>query len=167
MLGGGKAGVGLPVSAGSRSSPGRPLLLRPDHSWTPEGSTSVPVRGSVEESSGSQSTRSPYFHPLRSVSGGYSRRAVEAYEARLRAEAVDASDGGEECVFPQRVMDRISMQESLSDASRRRRKRRREDESAELDDAAVVGSASSAPRRDDGGAGSEDGGAAGGGDLST
>ncbi len=52
----------------------------------------------------------------------------------------------EECIFPQRVMNRLAVQESLSDAARRRRKRSRQDEAAELDDFAGGNSAS---RRDD------------------
>jgi hypothetical protein len=101
---GGGADVGPPVSAASRSCSGRPLLLRSDVPWTPEGSAGMPVGDSVDESAESQSTRSPYYHPLRNVSGGYSRRAIKAYEARLRAEAIGASEDEEECVFPQRVM---------------------------------------------------------------
>jgi len=163
VLGSGGADVGPPVSAGSRSSPNRPLLLRSDVPWTPEGSAGGPVAGAVAESSGSQSTRSPYYHPLRSVSGGYSQRAIEAYEARLRAEAIGAHEDEEECVFPQRVMDRLAVQESLSEAARQRRKRSREDETAELDDAAEVARSCPATRRDDG----DDGdGAGGGGSLS-
>ncbi len=146
MLGGGGSVVGSPVSAGLRSSPNRPLLLRSDVSWTPEGSAGGPIVGAVAESSGSQSTRSPYYHPLRSVSGGYSQRAVEAYEARLRAEAIGAHEDEEECVFPQRVMDRLAVQESLSEATRQRCKRSREDEAPELDD---FGRSNSASRRDD------------------
>ena len=135
MVGGGEADVGPPVSVGSRSSPGRPLLLRSDHPWTPVGSSGVPVEGSVDGSAGSRSTRSPYYHPLRSVSGGYSRRAIETYEADLRAETLAAAEEEGEYVFPQGVLDRLAVQESLSVAARRRRKRGREDETAELDDA--------------------------------
>ena len=142
---GGGADVGPPVSAGSRSCSDCPLLLRSDVPWTPEGSAGGPVAGSVAESSGSQSTRSPYYHPLRSISGGYSQRAIEAYEARLRAEAIGANEDEKECVFPQRVMDRLAVQESLSDAARRGRKRSRGDESAELDDAADVVRSCQAP----------------------
>ena len=122
MLGGGEADVGPPVSAGSRSSPGRPLLLRSDVPLTPEGSSDVPVEGSVDGSAGS-------------VSGGYSRRAIETYEADLRAETLAAAEEEGEYVFPQGVLDRLAVQESLSVAARRRRKRGREDETAELDDA--------------------------------
>ena len=165
----GDAELGLPVSAGSRSRPGRPLLLRSNIPCTPEGSACVPTTGCVAESSGSQSTRSPYYHPLRSVSGGYSQRAVNAYEAGLRAEALAAAEEEKEYVFPQGVVDRLAVQESLSDAARRRRKRSREDEAAELDD--FEGS-NSASRRDDkpggGGQGSagEEGGS-GEGSMST
>ncbi len=166
MPGGGRADVGPPASAGSRSCSDRPLLLRSDVPWTPEGSAGGPVAGSVAESSGSQSTRSPYYHPLRSVSGGYSQRAIEAYEAQLRAEAIGAHEGEEECVFPQRVMDRLAVQESLSVAARRRRKRGREDETAELDDVGAVSGGWPAPHRDDDADGGGDG-AGGGGSLST
>ncbi len=41
--------------------------------------------------------------------GGYSQRAIEAYEDQLRAEAIGAREGEEECVFPQRVMDRLAV----------------------------------------------------------
>ena len=158
--------MGPPVSADLRSSPGHLLLLRSDITWTPVESSGVPVGGSVDESAESQSTRSPYYHPLRSVSGGYSQRAIEAYETRLRTEAIGVHEGEEECVFPQRVMDRLAVQESLSVAARRRRKRSRENETAELDDVGAVSGGWPAPHRDD----DADGGgvgAGGGGSLST
>ena len=166
MSEGGGADVGPPVSADSRSCPGRPLLLRSDVPWTPEGSADVPVVGSVDESAESRSTRSPYYHPLRSVSGGYSQRAIEAYEARLRAETLGVHEDEEECVFPQRVMDRLAVQESLSVAAQRRRKRSREDETAELDDVGAVSGSCLAPHRHDDADGGGDG-AGGGGTLST
>ena len=150
VVGGGEAGLEPPVSADSRSVPGRPLLLRSDVPCTPEGSADGPVADSVVASSGSQSTRSPFYHPLRSVSGGYSRRAVEAYEAGLRAEALAAAEEEKEYVFPQDVLDRLAVQESLSIAVRRRRKRSREDETAELDDAGDVSGSGPSFRRDDG-----------------
>ena len=80
------------------------------------------------------------------MSGGYSQRAIDAYEAGLRAEALAAAEKEKEYVFPQGVVDRLAVQESLSDAARRRRKRSRQDEAAELDDFAGSNSAS---RRDD------------------
>ena len=150
LVSSGDADLGPPVSAGSRSSPGRPLLLRSDIPCTPEGSACVPTTGCVAESSGSQSTRSPYYHPLRSVSGGYSQRAVDAYEAGLRAEALAAAEEEKEYVFPQGVADRLAVQVSLSDAARRRRKRNREDEAPELDDAGDMSGSGPSFRRDDG-----------------
>ena len=54
-------------------------------------------------------------------------------------------------------MDRLAVQESLSDAARQRRKRSREDETAELDDAADVARSCPAPRRDDDVGGDDDG----------
>ena len=135
--------LGPPVSAGSRSSPGRPLLLRSDLPCTP-------TTGCVAETSGSQSTRSPYYHPLRSVSGGYSQRAIDAYQAGLRAEALSAAEEEKEYVFPQGVVDRLAVQEALGNATRRRRKRSREDETAELDDAGDVSGSGPSFRRDDG-----------------
>jgi len=155
----GDADLGPPVSTVTRSSPGRPLLLRSDVSWTPAGSECVPTTGCIAESSGSQSSRSPYYHPLRSVSGGYSQRAIDAYEAGLRAEALAAAEEEKEYVFPQGVMDRLAVQESLSVATRRRRKRSREDETAELDDADDVSGNAPSSRRDNGGCGGGQGGA--------
>jgi hypothetical protein len=162
----GDADLGPPVSTVTRSSPGRPLLLRSDVSWTPEGSACVPTSGCIAESSGSQSSRSPYYHPLRSVSGGYSQRAIDAYEAGLRAEARATAEEEKEYVFPQGVLDRLAVQESLSVAARRRRKRGREDETAELDDVGAVSGGWPAPHRDDDADGGGDG-AGGRGSLST
>ena len=91
------------MSAGSLSSPYRPLLLRSGMPWTPERSACEPVAGSGSAGFGSPLTASPYSHPHRGVSGGYSRHAVGTYEARVRAEAVGATDDDAEYVFPQRV----------------------------------------------------------------
>ena len=96
----GDAGLGPPVSG---VCPHRPLLLRSDVPWTPEGSAREP----------------------------------------------SASEEGREYVFPQGVMDRLAVQEALSDAARQRRKRKKEDEAAELDDAADGTGCSSSSRRDE------------------
>jgi hypothetical protein len=93
------------------------------------------------------------------VSGGYSQRAIDAYEAGLRAEALATAEEEKEYVFPQGVMDRLAVQESLSVATRRRRKRSREDETAELDDADDVSGNAPSSRRDNGGCGGGQGGA--------
>ena len=84
------------------------------------------------------------------MSGGYSQRAVDAYQAGLRAEALAAAEDEKEYVFPLGVVDRLAVQEALSDATRRRRKRSREDETAELDDAGDVSGSGPSFRRDDG-----------------
>ena len=57
----------LPVAG---VSPHRPLLLRSDIPWTPEGRAREPSAGSASSSSGSGLTVSPSYHPLRSRSGG-------------------------------------------------------------------------------------------------
>jgi hypothetical protein len=62
-------------------------------------------------------------------------------------------------------MDRLAVQESLSDAARQRRKWSREDETAELDDAVDVARSCTALRRDDD-VGGDDDGAGDGGSLS-
>ena len=67
VLGGGDAGLGPPVSG---VSPHRPLLLRSDVPWTPEGSAREPSAGSASASSGSGLTVSLSYRPLRSQSGG-------------------------------------------------------------------------------------------------
>ncbi len=60
----------------------------------------MPGAVSASASSGSGSIASPYCHPLWSLSGGYSRRTIETYEAGLRAEAIDTSSEESKYVFP-------------------------------------------------------------------
>ena len=148
-MGGHEAGLDPPGPAVSPSVSGRPLLLRPDVPCTPEGSAYVPGAGSVVASCESQSTMSPSYHPLRSVSGGYGRRAIGTDGSGLRAEALTAAEEEREYVFPQGVLDRLAVQESLGVAARRRRKRSREDETAELDDASCSSEGGPSSRRDD------------------
>jgi len=90
VLGGGGVGLGPAVLG---VSPHRPLLLRSDVPWTPEGSTRELSAGSASSSSGSGLTVSPSYHPLRSRSGGNNLRAHEAYVADLRAGVIDATEG--------------------------------------------------------------------------
>ena len=145
VLGGGGGGLGPSVSG---VSPHRPLLLRSDVPWTPEGSARELSAGSASSSSGSGLTVSPSYHPLRSRSGGNNMRAHEAYVAAVLAGVIEATEEEKEYIFPQGVMDRLAVQESLSDAAHRRRKRKM-DEAAELDDAFDVMGGNRAPRRDD------------------
>ena len=63
VLGSGDADLGASVAG---VSPRRPLLLRSDVPWTPEGSAREPSAGSASASSGSGLTVSPGYHPLRS-----------------------------------------------------------------------------------------------------
>ena len=145
VLGGGNADLGPPVAG---VSPHRPLLLRSDVPWTPEGSAHEPSAGSASSNSGSGLTVSPSYHPLRSRSGGHNMRVHEAYVADVLAGVIEATEEEKEYIFPQGVMDRLAVQESLSDAAHRRRKRKM-DEAAELDDAADGTGGSSFSRRDD------------------
>ena len=124
VLGGGTAGLGPPVSG---VSPHRPLLLRSDVPWTPEGSVREPGADSSSAS----------------------RRAHDPYVAYVLAGMADATEEGREYVFPQGVMDRLAVQEALIDGARRRRKRKKEDEAAELDGSADVAGGSSSSHRDD------------------
>ena len=128
---GGDADLGPPVAG---VSPGRPLLLRSGVPWTPEGSAREPSAGSTSAISGSGLTVSPSYRPLRSRSGGYNMRAHDAYVADLRAGVIEGTEEEREYSVPQGMMDRLALQESLSDAARRRRKRKKGDEAAELDD---------------------------------
>ena len=59
--------LGPPVAGVSSH---RPLLLRSDIPWTPEGSAREPSAGSASASSGSGLTVSPSYRPLRIQSGG-------------------------------------------------------------------------------------------------
>ena len=127
--------LGLPFPTGAGVSPSRPLLLRSDIPWIPEGSAREPSGGSASASSGSELT--------------VNRRVHDPYVAYVLAGMADATDEGREYVFPWRVMDRLAMQESLIDAARRRRKRKKEDEAPELDDSADVTGGSTSSRRDD------------------
>ena len=118
----------------SRSS-GRPLLLRSDVAEDAGGSAREPEPETGRDASpASSGTYSPSYHPLRSRSGGHNMRVHEAYVADVLAGVIDASEEEREYIFPQGVMDRLAVQEALSDAAHRRRKRKF-DESAELDDA--------------------------------
>jgi hypothetical protein len=145
VLGGSDAGLGPPLSG---VNPHRPLLLRSDVLWTPEGSAREASAGSASASSGSGLTVSPSYRTLRSQSRGSSRRVHDAYVADVLKGVADATEVEREYVFPQGVMDRLAVQESLSDAAHRRRKRKM-DEAAELDDASDVMGGGRAPRRDD------------------
>ena len=136
VRGGGDAGLGPPVSG---VSPHRPLLLRSDVPWTPEGSAREPSAGSASASSGSGLTVSPSYRPF---------RVHDAYVADVLAGMAVATEEGKEYVFPQGVMDRLAVQESLSDAAHRRRKRKM-DEAAELDDDADGTGGKPTSRRDD------------------
>jgi hypothetical protein len=144
---GGDSDLGRPVAD---DRPRRPLLLRSDVPWTPEGSAREPSAGSASASSGSGLTVFPGYHPLRSRSGGYNMRAHDAYVADLMSGVIDATEEEKEYFFPQGVVDRLARQESLSDTARRRRKRKKEDEAAELGAAPDVTGGSSSSRRDDG-----------------
>jgi hypothetical protein len=73
-------------------------------------------------------------------------RVHEAWVADVLAGVIEATEEEKEYIFPQGVMDRLAVQESLSDAAHRRRKRKM-DEAAELDDASDV--MGGTPRRDD------------------
>ena len=76
-------------------------------------------------------------------------RVHDAYVADVLAGVVDATEEEKEYIFPQGVMDRLAVQEALSDATHRRRKRKM-DETAELDDAPDgTGGSSSSRRHDD------------------
>ena len=146
VLGGGNADLGPPVAG---VSPHRPLLLRSDVPWTPEGSAHEPSAGSASSNSGSGLTVSPSYHPLRSRSGGHNMRVHEAWVADVLAGVIEATQEEKEYIFPQGVMDRLAVQEALSSSARSRRKRRKEDEAAELDDAGDVAGSSSSSRRGD------------------
>ena len=132
VRGGGDAGLGPPVSG---VCPHRPLLLRSDVPWTPEGSAREPSACSASASSGSGLT--------------VNRRAHDPYVVYVLAGMADATEEVREYVFPQGVMDRLAVREALSDAARQRRKRKKEDEATELDDAADGTGCSSSSRRDD------------------
>ena len=114
-----------------------------------QGSAREPGAGSASASSGSGLTVSPGYHPLRSRSGGDNLRAYDAFVADLRAGVIEGTEEEREYFMPQGMMDRLAMQESLSDSARRRRKRKQEDETAELDDSADVAGSSSSSRRGD------------------
>jgi hypothetical protein len=129
---GGDAGLGPPVSG---VSPHRPLLLRSDVPWTPEGGARGPGAGAASAGSGSGLTVSPSSRPLPIWSG-------------LLAGVADAAEEEREYVVPQGVMDRLAVQESLSAAAHRRRKRKM-DEAAELDDASDDMGGTRNSRRDD------------------
>ena len=87
-------------------------------------------------------------------------RVHDAYVADVLAGVVDTTEEEKEYIFPQGVVDRLAVQEALSDAAHRRRKRKM-DEAAELDDAPDgKGGLSSSRRRDDPDGGGQ--GAAGG-----
>ena len=146
VLGGGNADLGPPVAG---VSPHRPLLLRSDVPWTPEGSAHEPSAGSASSNSGSGLTVSPSYHPLRSRSGGHNMRVHEAWVADVLAGVIEATEEEKEYIFPQGVMDRLAVQEALSGSARSRRKRKKEDEAAELDDAADGTGCSSSSRRDE------------------
>ena len=146
VLGCSDAGPGPPVAG---VSPRRPLLLRSDIPWTPEGSAREPSADSSSASSGSGLTVSPSYRPFRSQSEGSGRRVHDSYVADVLAGMAVATDEGRKYVFPQGVMDRLAVQESLGVAVRRRRKRSREDETAELDDAGDVPGSGLSSRRDD------------------
>ena len=89
-------------------------------------------------------------------------RVHEAYVADVLAGVIDASEEEREYIFPPGVMDRIVVQELLSDATRRRRKRKM-NEAAELDDAPD----GKGPGRSGGrGGGGDEEGSSGGGGLS-
>jgi len=89
-------------------------------------------------------------------------RVHEAYVADVLAGVIDASEEEREYIFPQGVLDRLAVQEALSDAAHRRRKRKI-DESAELDDAPD----GKGPDRGGGrGSGGDEEGPSGGGGLS-
>ena len=88
VLGGCGAGLGHPVAG---VSPHRPLLLRSDIPWTPEGSAREPSAGSASSSLGSGLTVSPGFHPLRSRSGGHNMRVHEAYVADVLAGVIGSN----------------------------------------------------------------------------
>ena len=89
VLGSGDADLGPPDAGGI---PRRPLLLRSDVPWTPEGSAREPSVGCASASSGSGLTFSPGYHPLRSRSGGYNMRAHDAYVADLRAGVIEGTE---------------------------------------------------------------------------
>ena len=89
VFGGGGVGLGPSVSG---VSPHRPLLLRSDVPWTPEGSAREPSAGSASASSGSGLTVSPSYHPLWSQSGGSNMRAHDAYVADLLAGVIDETE---------------------------------------------------------------------------
>ena len=146
VLGGGDAGLGPPVAGVSSH---RPLLLRSDVPWTPEGSAREPRAGSASSNSSSGLTVSPGYYPLRSRSGGHNMRVHEAWVADVLAGVIEATEEEKEYIFPQGVMDRLAVQEALSDSARARRKRKKEDEAAELDDAAEETGGTSSSRRGD------------------
>ena len=146
VLDGGEADLG-PPAAGVSSH--RPLLLRSDIPWTPEGSAREPSAGSASSNSGSGLTVSPSHHPLRSRSGGHNMRVHEAWVADVLAGVIEATEEEKEYIFPQGVMDRLAVQEALSGSARSRRKRKKEDEAAELDDSGDVAEGSFSSRRDD------------------
>ena len=79
---GGDSGLDPPVSG---VSPHRPLLLRSDVPWTPEGSARDPGAGAASASSGSGLTVSPSSRPLPSQSGGSGRRVHDAYATDMLA----------------------------------------------------------------------------------
>ena len=133
--------------AESSRSVGRPLLLRSDVAADAGGGAREPVPEPEGDSSpASSGTYSPSYHPLRSRSGGDNMRVHDAYVADVLAGVVDATEEEKEYIFPQGVMDRLAVQEALSDAAHRRRKRKM-DEAAELDDAPDGPGGSSSSRR--------------------
>jgi len=76
-------------------------------------------------------------------------QAHDAYVADLRAGVIEGTEEEREYFMPQGMMDRLAVQEALSDGARRRRKRKKEDEAAELDDSVEGAGGSSSSRRDD------------------
>ena len=80
-------------------------------------------------------------------------RVHDKYVADVLAGIVYATEEEKEYFLPQGVMDRLAVQEALSDAAHRRRKRK-VDKVAELDDAPEgKGGSSSSHRRGPGAAG--------------
>ena len=146
VLGCDGAVLGPPVSG---VCPRRPLLLRSDVPFTPEGSAREPSADSASASSDSVLTVSPSYRPLRGQTGERNRGVHDPYVADVLSGMRVATDEGRGYVFPQRVMDRLAMQESLGDAAWRRCKRKKEDEAPELDDSADGTGGSTSSRRDD------------------
>ena len=146
VLGCDGAVLGPPVSG---VCPRRPLLLRSDVPFTPEGSAQEPSADSASASSDSGLTVSPSYRPQRGQSEERDRGVHDPYVVGVLAGMRVATDEGRDYVFPRCVMDSLAMQESLGDVARRRRKRKKEDEAPELEDSADVAGGSTSSRRDD------------------